>query len=404
MGNFFGGGPRLSRILALFFFSIGPGTGLAWGEDSIRFALADMDKDRDRDVVLASADALTVFLNSGNASLMATTPISATGVSRVATGDVNGNGHCDVVSLQRGFGTFALHMNSGNGQLQSGMPVPVGGELVDMALVDLDQDRDLDLAVARRAAGDVRFLFNDGTGHFPQSATITVGASPVLILPGDLDRDGLPDFVVVQETQPPRLLFLRNLGNLNFQGLAPLDLGFSPSGAVVADLTGDRFPDLAITDFEAESLRVYKNEGAFQFVAGEGIRAGSGPTTLAARDLDSDGDIDLAVANAPLVGEATRGVFLLFNEGAGTDFFSSLVHAPDNSVPLEVAIADMNGNCRPDILVALDRPDPMRVVLNEIEPPPLLPDMLADLLEDRREQSTEGHALFCGARRWYRQP
>ncbi|NUN98444.1 MAG: VCBS repeat-containing protein, partial [Candidatus Omnitrophica bacterium] len=204
MSKFTGQGSRPNSILFWVLLLVAPGRSLAGESDLVHFTLADMDGDRDRDVVVARDGTISVLLNSGNASLMATAPISATQVSRVAAGDINGDGLPDVASLQQNLGTLVVHLNSGNGQIASGTSFVVGGDPSAIALIDLDRDRDLDIAVTRRAAGDVFLWFNDGTSLFPLSATVTVGATPHLLLPSDIDRDGFPDLVVFHDTQPPR--------------------------------------------------------------------------------------------------------------------------------------------------------------------------------------------------------
>jgi len=82
---------------------------------------------------------------------------------------------------------------------------PAGSMPRSVAMVDLDADHDLDIAVLARDAQDtavtVRLLRNDLNGGeqlaFVESAQLDAGLSPVAILTADVDGDGQPDLITV---------------------------------------------------------------------------------------------------------------------------------------------------------------------------------------------------------------
>ena len=72
---------------------------------------------------------------------------------------------------------------------------------------------------------------------------------------------------------------------------------------------------------------------------------GSVPQALAVGDLDGDGKADLVVTNSE-----SDTTSILFNMGGGT--FGTQVSYPVGTYPMGVAIGDLNQDGRPDVAVA----------------------------------------------------
>jgi VCBS repeat protein len=66
-------------------------------------------------------------------------------------------------------------------------------------LLDLDIDGDLDLAVVSTGDMTLRVMINDGGGTFTELVQLPTGASPVAVVSGDINDDGLPDLVVANQ-------------------------------------------------------------------------------------------------------------------------------------------------------------------------------------------------------------
>jgi len=119
---------------------------------------------------------------------------------------------------------------------------------------------------------------------------------------GDVDGDGLAD-VFLTRIEGPSALY-RNLGGWRFEDIAAtagVALGDRPAtGAMLADLDGDGDNDLVVLSMGGGTA-LFTNDGHGRFT--EVTRAAGlatdplGSTTVAAADVEGDGDLDLYVAN-----------------------------------------------------------------------------------------------------------
>jgi len=116
---------------------------------------------------------------------------------------------------------------------------------------------------------------------------------------GDVDGDGLTDLYLCSLVGPNRLF--RNLGNWKFEDLTGtsgvgLD-GLPSSGAVLADLNGDRRLDLLVnTVGHGTHLFMNRGEGRFE-AAATPLNPGRAGMTTALGDLNGDGFLEVYIAN-----------------------------------------------------------------------------------------------------------
>ncbi|MDT8448907.1 MAG: CRTAC1 family protein [Wenzhouxiangellaceae bacterium] len=184
----------------------------------------------------------------------------------------------------------------------------------------------------------------------------------------DVDRDGWVDLYIPRGDARPGLLLI-NLGDGRFReadpdpglpGTSPVPMSYA-TGAAFADLTGNGFPDLVLGGVRRYGLRLYLNDGGRFTPAGPewGLTDLQDHWSVAFADVDGDGRLDLSAAHwnidAPL---GSRGGHLWLRTDAGfvdageawgiTPAFA----AADYSFTPN--FADINGDGRPDLLVAAD--------------------------------------------------
>jgi hypothetical protein len=132
---------------------------------------------------------------------------------------------------------------------------------------------------------------------------------------------------------------------------SPPFIGLRPSAVVARDFNGDGVVDIALTSFEQGQVSVLKGlvDGTFT-TFGPFVSVGAGPLSMVGEDLNADGHVDLVVANfgtSPASPGST--VSVLFGNGDGTFQEAVVLHVGQG--PSAVAVADVHGDGRIDILV-----------------------------------------------------
>jgi enediyne biosynthesis protein E4 len=161
-----------------------------------------------------------------------------------------------------------------------------------------------------------RLYRNNGDGTFADVSRAAGIANPagkgLGIAICDFDRDGDPD-VYIANDQVRNFLY-RNNGDGTFKDVAyGAGVGFGADGKAqagmgvdCADVDGDAYPDIVVTNFEEELNNLYKNlgDGTFQDIAATaGLRSSYLPLGFGAKlfDSDNDGDLDLLIANGHVI-------------------------------------------------------------------------------------------------------
>lgn len=175
-------------------------------------------------------------------------------------------------------------------------------------LVDLDNDKDLDIVIAGGLGGSWGIYENDGTGHFTDVTAMT-GITPMINASGlsaaDYDNDGDLDIHVPGWFEPSKLY--RNNGDWTFTDVAAeagVDLSAPSMAAAWGDYNQDGWLDLyaavrTFTDNVEIENHFYRNngDGTFTDVAVQlGVEAPGDPSCIPAfYDFDRDGDDDIYI-------------------------------------------------------------------------------------------------------------
>jgi FG-GAP-like repeat/FG-GAP repeat len=139
--------------------------------------------------------------------------------------------------------------------------------------------------------------------------------------------------------------------------------GASPFFVAVGDFNGDNKPDVAVGNGGSANVSVLLGDGSGGLSPAPGSPFASGvfgPESVAVGDFNGDNKPDVAVAN----GNGTVSVLL----GDGSGGLSPAPGSPfasGGSFPEGVAVADFNGDNKPDVSVANDGSDTVSVLLGD---------------------------------------
>ena len=307
----------------------------------------------------------------------------------VAVADVNSDGILDLVvaneqqSKTDPQGSISVLLGKGDGTFHAAVNYSSGGQSAySIVVADVNGDGKLDLVVANGclgsncATGSVGVLLGKGDGTFRKAVTYSSGAASVFgshVAVGDLNGDGKLDLAVAT-TGPgcgngcPKGLVAVLLGNGDgtFKKAKTYNTGgFDAIGWVaIADVNGDKKPDLVVANYCLTECSYPPVQGSVGVLLGNGNgtfkavktypSGGDGAVSVAVADLNKDGKPDILVANCgpEACGPGSPGgnVGVLIGNGNGT--FKPVVNYPAANSPFDVVAADVNGDGKLDIVVS----------------------------------------------------
>ncbi len=333
------------------------------GGYAVSIAAADLNGDGFTDLVVAHwYGGVTVLLGDRGSQFhwFAGYSTGSAEAHVVVVADVNGDGKPDLV-ISLGDGTAAVLLGNGDGTFQPAVQYSTGGvNAISIAVADVNADLKPDLLVANQFGG-AGVLLGNGDGTFqPAHIYDSGGYQANGIAVADINGDGRPDLIVanVCYSYPPcdtgGVAVLFGYGDGTFQAAQQYSSGsYGARNIAVADVSGDKYPDLLIGNDGGVTVMLGNGDGTFQPAqlcdAGGWEAAG-----IAVADVNGDGKPDLLVADsfptqAPNGG--TSGLSVLLGNGDGT-FQPGDIYATGGYQPMSIAVADVNRDLMPDAIVA----------------------------------------------------
>jgi hypothetical protein len=349
-----------------------PAVSYAAGYSPSSVAVADFNGDGTLDLAVAigGGNGVSVLLGKGGGTFQAV-PTYSTGsfTASVAVGDFNGDGIPDLAVIDNSLqGTVIILLGKGDGTFQPAGSYAIGINSANVAVGDFNRDGILDLAVANLGDGSgngagVSILLGKGDGTFQAAVLYRAGIAPGGVAAGDFNGDGIPDLAVADYgslffgANPGRVSILLGNGDGTFQAAQHYSTGVTTGFVAVGDFNRDGILDLVVAnngDYptgQGGGVAVLLGKGDGTFQAPVNYAAGSYPSSVAVADLNGDGNPDLVVTNF-----YSKDLSVLLGNGDGT--FPAAINYPvgpysqsGNDV-IAVAVKDFNGDGKPDLAVA----------------------------------------------------
>jgi len=363
-------------------------------------AIADLNGDGKPDLVLTQGGGgsnnqglVTILFGKGDGTFNPPVHLdSGAGfATSVAVADVDGDGKLDLVvancsgTAQPGScpdqvsdGVVAVFLGKGNGTFQAPTTYDSGGaQALSVAVADVNLDGKPDVLVgngcedmACTRTGGFGVLLGNGDGTF-RSDVVYNGVGQGRVAVADVDQDGKPD--VVLDFGSSVNVILGN-GDGTFRPFASYDVaGLSTPYVVLADVDRDGKPDVVAADWgnqtsNAGYVSVLLGNGNGTFKPAVSYRSGGFLSLSAAvADVDADGKPDVVVSNCSptasgcTIVNGTLGV--LSGKGDGT-FKAAVTYGAGGLYTNSVAVGDVNGDSRPDLIATDFFSNVVAVLLN----------------------------------------
>jgi len=296
----------------------------------------------------------------------------------VTAGDLNGDGHPDVIVLNcdpiaqancpwaqpsnvgvllgNGDGTFSAAVTYNSADSGPG----------SVLLADFNADGKVDVAIIQ--GGTASILLGNGDGSLQAPVSYDLGITLASGALGDVNGDGKPDLVARGCFRPlpsttclGAVAVLLGNGNGTFQSVVSYDSApAGASGIAIGDLNGDGHPDLVFTD---QFAHPYNGPGLVTILLGNGdgtfgpphgyYTKGQFSTSVAIADINLDGIPDVIVSSAYTGFQNNREgrIDLFVGNGDGT-FQPSKAYAAGANGSQAVLAGDFNRDGKSDIALA----------------------------------------------------
>jgi hypothetical protein len=409
-------GTSSGTFAAPVFFStgLGQGTGLAVG---------NLNSDSKPDLAVSALNGAEIMLNnSGGPGLVSFAPgqsLTTLPTSSVAVGNLNSDTSADVVvTSPTNGGEVIVFLNQGTGAFSTGTTFQAGANPVSVAIGDIDGSNGNDLivlnsavsgqstvsvlknlsnagtfsaptaynvdagplsltvflgsnglvssvATANATGGDVSYLRADGSGGFLVSkdfAGSSLTSNMTSVVAGDLNHDGLTDYVIANRGAGSVTVLLAQPGGGFAQKSIPVGLGAGsqPTSVAIGNFTGTpNAVDIAVTLFADNAVQILANDpqGNGNFTPGPEFAVGKGPMQVVVGDFNNDGNLDLAVAHDLTTSNtgSDHGVSILLGNGDRTFKAFKDVATAAGTFADALVTGHFNGDKQLDLAVVDDR-------------------------------------------------
>ena len=243
-------------------------TEVAVDKGPYSIAVADFNGDGFADFATADSSSVSVSIRlaDGNGGF-APAAIPSVGVDgsprSIAIADFNNDGKADFATANSVSANISIRLGDGTG----GFTSPLNGEVElgfsnnprAVAIADFNGDGKHDFAAANFNSNIVSIGLGNGSGGFtpPAVPQVAVGNAPQAIAIGDFNNDGKQDFVTAGSSASTISLRLGNgSGGFTAPGYSEVNVGTTPLSVAVGDLNGDGIQDFVTANDSSDNFSI----------------------------------------------------------------------------------------------------------------------------------------------------
>ena len=291
--------------------------------------------------------------------------------ANVSAGDVNGDGHLDLVLAKGRHWPLVdrVHLGDGTGRFPRAYDLSATADRTYSALLaDLDGDGDLDVITSNDRPDPGLVHLNRGDGTFTiGSSWGEAGWSTRQVQLADVDGDGTPDLIVANRSgqRPGASYICAGIGNGQLARPCRAFANESSTSITPADLNGDGRLDLVVPHRDGGQGHLYLQQPRRDSLTFARVPFGASDASIrltSVHDLNGDGRLDIVAI------DERRGV-LVFLARANGSFGDGLpldaVAASGNPArdgeagrPYALAVADIDANGTLDLVIGYVRRAP----------------------------------------------
>ena len=335
----------------------------------------------------AGSNDIWIYLGNGDGTSQLPTIIRLKGAAPLglAAVDLRKSGVLDLVVAEADSQTIGVLLGKGDGTFAPEVQYYVPAPPLSLDVADFNGDGHLDIVVGQAGdniSGPLATLLGDGTGKFGLPLTsfvdlITGSYATTTVVAKDLNGDGIPDLVVVDQggvVFGAHSYLGRGDGTFKhaqyfYEG--ETELGDNVTNIALGDMDGDGCLD-AVTTEVFPIVRVFKGSCDGSFAGFPNVTttgSGDGGIAIALADMDGDGHLDVVITGGlfgvpPEFGqEAGNLVSIIKGDGHGNLSAPKIFRNEPDCFGL--ALGDLNGDGKPDVITACQDTDTAAAFLND---------------------------------------
>ena len=319
----------------------------------------DFDNDNQSDIAVVNYGTNNVIVLTGYGIRQSDDPTTySTGIAslpnQIAIGDLNNDTKLDLVVVDYGSNDASIFIGYGDGSFQDQIAYSTGDGSAPFALTvaDMDNDHQLDIVVGYSNTESLGILYGYGNGTFDSVVTYFTGNLSSLrsLIVDDFNNDNHFDIAFADYfTDSFGILF--GFGDRTFVNLTKYSCGdhSHPFFIAAGDFNNDGQSDIAIANYGTNNIVIFlgSRNGTFTLTTICSTGVDSLPYMITIADLNKDNNLDIIVANS-----GTSNVGIFFGLGNSSFTIQMTYSTGSNSWPSWICVDDFNTDGWLDLAVA----------------------------------------------------